>query len=131
MRFQQSVAGICLALLLVGGLVSMPTSCDCGAGIPHGHSLFILGGHYHSAEGAVFGAAEDEMEHHQHHNHESPSIEPQFAGTINHASDRVAVDLPAWLVTETNWQRISYPHDVGQQATGRDVLPDLLPPQAG
>lgn len=129
MHFHRSVAGIFLALMLVGGLVSMPTNCDCGAGIAHSHSLFILGGHYHGTEGAVFGASDDEMEHHHHHHFESPSTDPHFAGTINHASDRVAADLPAYLTTATSWERVSYPQDDVELADGRVVPPDHGPPR--
>jgi hypothetical protein len=131
LRFHQSLAGICLALMLVTGLVSMPTNCDCGAGIPHGHSLFILGGHYHGAAGAVFRAPADEMDHHHHHNAETPQAEPTFSGQVNHASSRVAADLPTFLLFAPTWERLVYPHDRVEFAGGRVVPPDHQPPRAG
>lgn len=128
MHFQRSAAGVCIALLLVGGLISMPTSCDCGAGIAHGHSLFILAGHHHGSDGAVFGHRDDHDGH--HHHHESPTLEPQFAGSINHASSRVAVALPQQMIAARSWQRIGYPRMNREFAAGQTVSPEAPPPRA-
>jgi hypothetical protein len=37
-------------LLLVLGLLMAPVTCTCGAGVPHGHSLFQLPHHNHAAD---------------------------------------------------------------------------------
>jgi hypothetical protein len=37
-------------LLVVFGLLLAPATCTCGAGVPHGHSLFQLAHHHHDAD---------------------------------------------------------------------------------
>ncbi|MCM8747793.1 hypothetical protein NET02_01380 [Thermomicrobiaceae bacterium CFH 74404] len=46
-------AGLVLALALVLSLLSFPTSCRCGASLPHEHVLFDLPGHYHRGHPAA------------------------------------------------------------------------------
>lgn len=130
MRIQRSAAGLCVALLLVAGLVSVPTSCDCGAGVPHGHSLFILAGHHHSSQGAIFGSQSGPVDHeHGHHTQESPSVEPQLMGRIMHSADRVAVAMPLFEATASTWQRISHQPYSELAADGRTVSPEPPPPR--
>jgi hypothetical protein len=136
MGLQRTAAGFCIALLLVAGLVSVPTSCVCGAGIAHGHSLFILRGHHHGPDGAVFGTAPipDEHQHHDHHGHhakESPSVESQaqIAGRIMHSSDRVVIAIPVLDASASTWQRVTYA-PYSETANGSHVvLPEPPPPQ--
>lgn len=44
---QTSVSGLLVLPFLLVGLLNFPTSCLCGAEMPHSHSLFMLGGHHH------------------------------------------------------------------------------------
>lgn len=136
MNLQRTAAGFCIALLLVAGLVSVPTSCDCGAGIAHGHSLFILSGHHHGSAGAVFGAEPDPHGHHHdgndgHNAKETPSVEApaQLMGRIMHSSDRVAVSIPLSNVMSSSWQRVTYPTYSEVTSEGQAILPEAPPPQ--
>lgn len=56
-----SLLGTLLAGLVITGLLHFPSSCTCGAQLPHTHSLFQLAGHHHDyrahAGGAQTGAA--------------------------------------------------------------------------
>lgn len=45
--------GLILALALVLSLLSFPTSCRCGAALPHEHALFELPGHNHRGQPAA------------------------------------------------------------------------------
>lgn len=126
---QRSFVGVCIAFLLIGGLVSMPTSCDCGAGVSHGHSLFILAGHHHAADGVNFGAADDTHGHHQHHVESSASSGPQLMGRIMHSADRVAIAIPQFDETASGWQRVVYPPYTDIPGSGHVVVPDAPPPQ--
>lgn len=45
--------GLLAVLFLVFGMLNFPSTCDCGAELPHAHSLFILGDHYHSPDGEI------------------------------------------------------------------------------
>jgi hypothetical protein len=40
-------SSLALPILLTAGLATAPTTCLCGAGVPHTHSLFQLPGHHH------------------------------------------------------------------------------------
>jgi hypothetical protein len=40
--------GLLLVSLVIGGLLSVPTRCTCGAESPHEHSIFTLRSHWHS-----------------------------------------------------------------------------------
>lgn len=44
---RSSAASVLVLPLIVAGLLSSPTSCLCGADVPHSHSLFTLRGHHH------------------------------------------------------------------------------------
>ena len=126
---QRSFVGICIAFLLIGGLVSMPTSCDCGAGVPHGHSLFILAGHHHAADGDTFGTEDNTHNGHQHHTESSASVGPQLMGRIMHNADRVAIAIPQFDVMATTWQRVAYLSFTDIPGSGHVVAPDAPPPQ--
>jgi hypothetical protein len=127
-NLHRSLAGLCVALLLAGGLVSVPTSCDCGAGVAHGHSLFVLSGHHHGSENVVWGRQDDDHDHHQHMQ-EAPAIEPQLMGRINHASDRVAISMPAGVISSSTWQRVKHRPLTDHPGSGHIVSPDIPPPR--
>lgn len=40
-------------LILVAGLLSIPSTCTCGAEFVHAHSLFLLAGHHHALDGKI------------------------------------------------------------------------------
>ena len=126
-NLHRSLTGLCVALLLVGGLVSVPTSCDCGAGVAHGHSLFVLSGHHHGSVNVVFGSQNDD---HDHHLNGSPSVEPQLMGRINHASDRVAIALPVGELTAAAWQRVKHKPATDLPGSGRFLTPGVPPPRS-
>ncbi len=53
-RAQRPVAGhLVIVLLLITGLLNFPSVCDCGAELPHAHSLFILADHDHAPNGDI------------------------------------------------------------------------------
>lgn len=47
-----------IASLAIGGLLSVPTRCTCGADLPHEHSLFGLRHHYHGEAQPTAGEPE-------------------------------------------------------------------------
>lgn len=110
----------------------MPTTCDCGAGVPHGHSLFILQGHHHGPDGAVFGATDAEHHgHHQHNYHDeySPATGPQLDGRITHNADRVVLTMPQLDEDAGTWQRIRYADSERTLRGGRVDTPEPPPPR--
>jgi len=49
----RSAGGLILVLALVAGLLNFPSTCQCGAEVPHPHSLFLLADHHHSQDGVI------------------------------------------------------------------------------
>jgi hypothetical protein len=47
----RSASGLILVLALISGLLNFPSTCQCGAELPHPHSLFLLADHHHSPDG--------------------------------------------------------------------------------
>lgn len=107
-------------------------SCACGAGVPHGHSLFILGGHYHGAEQVYFnaGAGEKDNQHHGHKVDASSASGPQLAGRIMHSADRVAVALPLSVLSGESWQRFVQPVTISELDEGRIDTLESPPPKS-
>lgn len=129
-RIQRSFIGVWVAMLLVGGLVSVPTTCECGAGIAHGHSLFILPGHNHTPHGQQHeghGAGPDTTQH--FHVETMTHGGPQLAEQVIHGSDRIAVAIATGLATSNSWQRFRYPDTAIDPGDGRNDTPDAPPPQ--
>jgi hypothetical protein len=51
LRYGSRLAGGGLVpLLVLLGLLMAPVTCTCGAGVPHGHSLFQLAHHHHDED---------------------------------------------------------------------------------
>jgi hypothetical protein len=73
------VGGGLIPLLLVFGLLLAPVSCMCGASVPHGHSLFQLPHHNHSAVD------------HDHHGYYTGQRHED--GFVHHTHPLMAVDL--------------------------------------
>lgn len=46
------ISTLLLPALLISSLLSFPSTCRCGAELPHTHSIFGLAGHSHGATGA-------------------------------------------------------------------------------
>lgn len=129
-RFQRSIAGVCVALLVVLGLVSVPATCECGAGIAHGHSIFTLPGHHHASDGTHMNMDHAGPSVNEHHSIEKATNSgPQLAGKVAHGSDRLSVALAAALTLSDAWQRISYPGTVDDPGNGWSDAPDAPPPQ--
>ena len=38
---------VLVPLALVAGMITIPTTCQCGADYPHAHALFGIAGHHH------------------------------------------------------------------------------------
>lgn len=49
----RSAGGLLLVSALISGLLNFPSTCDCGAEMPHPHSLFLLADHHHHLDGSV------------------------------------------------------------------------------
>jgi hypothetical protein len=49
-----SIATPLIVLVVLLGLLIVPTSCTCGAAIAHPHSLFLIPYHHHSDDGEQF-----------------------------------------------------------------------------
>ena len=49
----RSARGLVLVSLLISGLLNFPSTCQCGAELPHPHSLFLLADHHHSPDGQL------------------------------------------------------------------------------
>jgi hypothetical protein len=69
-----------MPIALIVGMLSFPATCQCGAEIPHDHSLFMLAGHSH-----IPGA-------HHHSNDHGASESPRRASVTY---DGPTVQLPA------------------------------------
>ena len=53
-RSRRPTAGmIILLVLLLTGLLNFPSVCNCGAELPHAHSLFMLADHHHTSDGEL------------------------------------------------------------------------------
>jgi hypothetical protein len=48
---ERSAANALIVLLVLLGLLSVPTSCTCGATVAHAHSLFLIPYDHHSHDG--------------------------------------------------------------------------------
>lgn len=128
--FQRSIAGVWVALLLVGGLVLVPTACECGAGISHGHSLFTLRGHHHAPDGwYAYQDSAGPLDHQSHLVESATSSGPQLAGKVAHGSDRFSLALVTALTTSDVSQRISYPGASTTLGAGWSDAPGSPPPQ--
>ena len=107
---------------IVAGLLSFPTTCQCGADYPHDHSIFDMPGHHHGNQPAAAGWPHTEFNH---------------AGT-----DGVTVQTPAGANTPplaAVQATLSHLHSVPQDSTPIDTVvipdglrttPDVPPPQA-
>lgn len=130
MRFQQSFVGLCVVLLLVGGMVSVPATCDCGAGISHGHSLFTLPGHHHGPEGWQVDAGHADTSGDQSHTVGIAAHSgPQIAGKVAHGADGFSVALANTLTGADIWTPFSYPGDAVWMGSGWLDIPDAPPPR--
>jgi len=49
----RSAGGLLLVSALITGLLNFPSTCHCGAEIPHPHSLFLLAEHHHHHDGTI------------------------------------------------------------------------------
>jgi hypothetical protein len=59
----RSASGLILVLALISGLLNFPSTCQCGAELPHPHSLFLLADHHHSPDGETESSEHDHPEH--------------------------------------------------------------------
>ncbi len=129
-QLQRSFVGVCIALLLVGGLISVPSTCHCGARVAHGHSLFILPGHHHVPDGSHVHVDHGESHDRQRHTVETATNSgPQLTGKVAHGSDRLAVALTSVLAGSNEWQSFNYPASADELGSGWLDAPDAPPPQ--
>jgi hypothetical protein len=111
--------GLLIVSLVIGGLLSVPTRCTCGAERPHEHSLFTLPGHWHSQ------LDQDPSARTTYSHYDGPII--TFGGTatfVGATADLVAdalSDIPDGVLA-------SAPHDAAP-AAGRGEAPERPPPR--
>ena len=125
-RFDCSFAGVCVALLLVGGLITVPTTCECGADVSHGHSLFEMPGHHHELE----HVNQDEGHNRQGIAHDYHiEVPAQNGSQLTHGVDRVIVVFVNALMLSDSWQLFSYPDTVIDLGDGHVDTPEAPPPR--
>ena len=117
------VAGTLLVpLTLVTGLLTIPTTCQCDAQLPHPHALLALGDHSHA---------------HQHHagaeNQREIVTSGQDGVTVQAPPAPSLTALSALHVAGMNiadLPRVTIAVDSIVALTGRVAVPDVPPPRA-
>jgi hypothetical protein len=56
-----AVSTLLVPIALVAGMMTTPTSCKCGAVLPHAHTLFGIAGHYHGDGESQSGRDDSEI----------------------------------------------------------------------
>jgi hypothetical protein len=117
---------------LVVGLLSFPSSCQCGAALPHDHSLFALashshvhpptGGHHHGADTIDDSATQQRAS-------EVRLTGPAFQVATDVARGQArAICLPLTVELLGCVTGIA-PVDAAVDAVGRVTIPDIPPPK--
>jgi hypothetical protein len=112
-------ASVALPALLVVGLLSFPSSCACGAVMPHDHSLFVLSAHHHAA---------------RHHDARRNAIEAHDSGAAFHTPSTSSVGEPHTLSispwpSSADEQPTRVARSAGTSPDGVRVLPATPPPR--
>lgn len=126
LRFDCSIAGVCVALLLVAGLITVPTTCECGADVSHGHSLFEMPGHHHEPERVNRDEDYNRQEIAHDYNIETPA---QNASRLTQGVDRAIVVFVSPLTLSDSWHLFSYPDTVNDLGDGHIDTPEAPPPR--
>lgn len=93
-RLSNSILGILLLLSTIAGLLNFPITCQCGAPLPHEHSLFMVNQHRHQVEArqqvsqsvpdvARRVPSDDHQHDHQHHQHHRTNSGVARATTVD------------------------------------------------
>jgi hypothetical protein len=115
-------AGLSLTLLLVLGLMTFPTTCRCGADLPHQHGLFELPGHHHGDAAPLVGYGTS-----GNHDLERPVVRaPEGSGANTQVS---AATVQSLSYPPVRWPQRS-PLSSSLVPDGRSVVPDPPPPRA-
>lgn len=126
----RSCAGVCVVLLLVSSLLLVPTACECGAGVAHGHSLFVMPGHHHGPENLSLNDGQYHSGNAHDYQIEAPAQSGSHpAGQVAHGVDRLLSVLVNALTLLDRWQRFSYPGTIDSLGDGRIDTPDAPPPR--
>ncbi|HYI15034.1 MAG TPA: hypothetical protein VEX37_06565 [Thermomicrobiales bacterium] len=106
---------------LVAGMLSFPTTCQCGADRPHEHSIFEMPGHHHGEQRTTHGGPDIEL--------------------IRASTDGVTVQTPTGGATPSlaavravashlgDLPRASLPNDATLIPDGLQSVPDVPPPE--
>ena len=124
------ISSLLLPALLISSLLSFPSSCRCGAELPHVHGLFSLAGHSHTGTGTGTGADASSVGDPGHPHANDPGH--LHDDIVTDATPlRVERDLTAaaWLHVDTTQQagsatRVANSLDVDGHAPG--MTPDTL-----
>jgi len=115
---------VVLTFALLCGLLTFPTTCQCGDALPHPHVLFLLPNHYHGGPLAAPAAG------HQVHGPlatasgpqlQAPAVTPAFGEAL------AAALALAWLLRRRD--QLSVLFDSLLMGHGRSVTPDPPPPR--
>ena len=115
---------VVLTLALLCGLLTFPTTCQCGDVLPHPHVLFLLPGHYHGGplaetpaghqvQGPLATASGPQLQ--------APAVTPAFGEAL------AAALALAWLLRRRDQLGILFGAPL--MGHGRSVTPDPPPPR--
>ncbi|HLT19311.1 MAG TPA: hypothetical protein VKZ96_07650 [Thermomicrobiales bacterium] len=113
--------------MIVAGLIATPTNCDCGAGISHPHSLFLLPGHHHDSSGRHVRL--DAPGEHPHTMQAAVDRGPRLAAFSGHASESIAMMVAAFLSMTVLWRRLRQRIIDLPLPPGYQHVPDPPPPR--
>jgi hypothetical protein len=117
-----ALSTLIIPIALIAGMLSFPSTCQCGAVLPHDHSLFMLAGHSH-----LSGA--------HHHDHAARKASASYDGPTFQlpaanasAQNEGAVLAPSVLTI--NSDRPFFAAVKPQPLPSQAEAPELPPPRA-